>query len=202
MLLEYAAKIAKDAGCRAVEDVMDGRSRYSPWEISEVWLQIAIAQALHKNTASANSPSGWRIHDEFPESEITNVSSVDPHPIDIVVLHPLSATEDAWSDCPALGIIEVKKGWTNLKGDARRLKGLIEKPPMPDVLPLRWVMLLVFINGRDEAAVFETDRRVADVVKDFSLSPVLPCQPKKAKAHSANSVDDVWFDVICYGEGA
>jgi hypothetical protein len=100
MQLNDAARIAKDAGCRTIDEVMDARQRFSPWEINEAWLQIAIAQELHRQARKPGSPS-WRIHDEYPENGITNVLSEDSHPIDIVVLHP-AVTADPWSYCPAL----------------------------------------------------------------------------------------------------
>jgi hypothetical protein len=204
MQLVDAAKNAKDAGRRAVEEVMDARTRFSPWEISERWLQIAIAQGLHRAVRKSSSPP-WRIHDEYPENEITNISSEDPHRIDIVVLHPLPDDEQPWSYCPAIGVIEVKKGWGSLIGDAKRLMRLITSTDQPNDLsappPLSWVMLVTLINGADAAAVSENERLAAGQVLQFGLTAVVPCQPAQAQGHSGSAVViDRWFDVMCYGK--
>jgi hypothetical protein len=202
MLLNDAARMAKDAGCRAVQDVMDARQQSSPWGINEAWLQIAIAQELRREARTPQSLS-WRIHDEYPESAILNVGSEDPHPIDIVVLHPLAVNDDPWGYCPALGAIEIKKGWGNLMGDAKRLERLAKSPacPRPDTPALKWVMLVALINGPNEGAVQNNDQRVNRVVGQFGLKSVLACKPKEAPrpATEINAVTDRWFDVVCYG---
>jgi hypothetical protein len=131
LMMPLKSKIAKDAGCRAINEVMDARQRFSPWEVNEAWLKIAIAQELHREARKPGLPP-WRIHDEYPENKITNVRSPDLHPFDIVVLHPLMASDDPWSHRPALGAIEIKKDWSKLIDlieDARRLARLARLSP-------------------------------------------------------------------------
>jgi hypothetical protein len=110
--LTSVATIVQEAGRIAVRDEMDARDRYNPWETSEAWLRITMAQRLRRICRLPGSPR-YRVHDEYPEKKITNMRST--HPIDIVVLHPLPDGKNPWAYCPPLGIIEIKRNFQNLE---------------------------------------------------------------------------------------
>jgi hypothetical protein len=197
MLLNTAANIAQHAGRQAVRDVMAARQRSNPWEITECWLKIAIAQALYREARKPGSPL-LRIHDEFLESNISNLGSLDEHPLDIVVLYP---DDDPWVCCPALGVIEIKKIFFDVNADAKRLARLASSPPALPSQPLKWVIFVVFINGANAQVVSQNELRVASVVQQCGLAPLTTCQPQSAPQRPAAATgSDPWFDIMCYGK--
>src|SRR5436190_21755370 len=122
------------AGLRAVNDAMKARRRDSPTEVTEVWLKIAIAQALLREIRMARRPI--RVFDELKAKHITNIQvgrgEAESHPVDIALLHPLMDTEGGQSDwsreMDALGLIEVKKHYGRVEGDAKWLDKLKRRP--------------------------------------------------------------------------
>jgi hypothetical protein len=191
------AKLAQESGRQAVIDEMDARDRYSPWEVSEAWLRIAICQRLRLEFRREGS-TRFRIHDEYAECDISNIESEDSHPIDIVVLYPLLEGKNPWDYCPAVGVIEIKKNFLILHNDAKRLRRLAAYPPGNP--PLKWVLQVLFINGLSEDVVLQHSRNSAATLANYGLQMLTNCEPKKASDHPGNAaVGDRWFDIVCYG---
>jgi hypothetical protein len=201
MLLNTAVNIARDAGRQAVRDVMEARQRSNPWEITECWLKIAIAQALYREAREPGSPL-LPIHDEFLECNASNLGSDSEHPLDIVVLYPMPEDKNRWDRSPAIGVIEIKKALgNNVSADAKRLARLASSPPALPSQPLKWVMFVVFINGTNAQVVSQNESRVTSVVQQCGLAPLTTCQPQSAPQRPAAATgDDSWFDIMCYGK--
>ncbi len=206
------AKIARDAGRQGLMDAMDARRRDSPYEGTEAWLKIAIAQALLRETRMARRPI--RVFDELDANQITNITDIrvgrgkkQRRPVDISLLHPLMDEDGKpdWWDLAALGLIEVKKDYSKVGGDAEWLGKVKNRANFKQ--SLAWVMVTVLVNGKTEDDVRENERGVWDVVQKHGFDRLSDCAPQeppwRPDWHSngqPDPVEDRWFDLVCYGK--
>ena len=207
--LNAAGDIAQRTARQAVRDAMDARERDSPYEATEAFQKIAVLkELLAEKQARAKPVDRFRIVDEMKVGDITNIPPAvgvpHDHPIDLVLLYPLDCNSqacDPWSarNKHALALIEMKLNFSVVSGDLQFLNAIAKHTAER---PVEWVMVVVFINGRDAATVRNYESQIRTNAATYQFAPVTTCQPEQAMAISAPAtlVGHRWFDVMCYGK--
>jgi hypothetical protein len=211
--LSTAARIAREAACREVQQSMEAHGRFNPaWEVQEAGMHFAIRDGLLAHFRTLPPPR-LRVGCEYGADAMTNVDFApthDSHPVDLAVLHPLVAADapngysgTAWAaeNSTVLGLIEVKKNWAYAVGDALWLNGVITKPTKPGMRALEWVMLAVFLAGGTLEAVSQLGEKTGKALaQSSSFRSLSQSCPIEAQGDSNSSgVRERWFDVMCYG---
>jgi hypothetical protein len=191
----------------ATADTMIAHGRYCPaWEVQELSINYAIRDRLSAHFQGLPPPVP-RVGCEYGVNAITNIvlpDDRDRHPIDLAVLHPIERVSVdskalggfAWApeNCAVLGLIEVKKNFLRAKGDASILSEMLSLAPVPHMRPFEWVLLVVFVSGRDRQHV----NSVVPVLQPLDL--ITTCDPHEVEIRAGSeNVTDRWFDVVCYG---
>jgi hypothetical protein len=66
---------------------------------------------------------------------------------------------------------------------------------------LEWVMVVVFIAGRDQADVDSWDKKIRGDVARYGFKALTQSNPREAPSHPGSSnVPNRWFEVMCYGK--
>jgi hypothetical protein len=207
--LPTAAKLSRQAAIDEVFDTMDAHGRYYPaWEVQELGINYAIRNRLLAHFRNLPPPL-LRVGCEYGVDAIKNIAfeAGDRHPVDLAVLYPiLEATGDttgagfAWApqNCAVLGLIEVKKNSLRAKTDARFLSEVLSLPSIPDMRPLQWVLLVVFVSGPAREYV---NNMLPNKVDELDL--ISEPEPREVEEKSGSeNVHQRWFDIRCYGKEA
>jgi hypothetical protein len=201
MELDEAARITQEAGREAVRQAMEARQIGSPWEISEAWLKISIAQRLLAEIKRKNEQ--LRILDELRLNDISNINVGNEkgirHPIDLAVLYPWDdkKLKDRW-DGRALGLIEIKKNFSLAESDAEFLSSVSTKQDF--ISPVKWVLLAVMINGASAEEISSGSEKIK--MSGHGLCLNRKPEPKEALnlQPPSISIKDRWYGVVCYGK--